>query len=177
MLCSSPCPYSLCLPPPNPFPAPTLAAGAILCLLSSLPAFPQDAGVSCRFPRSSNPTAAERQFRMHREESGEGEREVNRGEAPQKTPTLRRTGHGRGEGARAKPGEVRLRAAEPPRRCPLPAPPPCPPRLPANGGIVPDLSGEDRVSRSLQLGEHQCKNKQFKIIAIIKKKNKIKKED
>lgn len=63
------------LPPPSKsLPSPNSHSRGLLCLLS-LPVFPRDVGLSCRLPRSSNPTPAKKQFRMHREEEERGERE------------------------------------------------------------------------------------------------------
>lgn len=125
-------------PAPNPSPAPFPTAGAV-CARCPPCSILRDAGLGAAIPGSFGCTGkraagagAKRTGKKHRER-------------PQ------RWGR-RGEGSRQSRGGP----AEPPHRSLLPL------RLPSHGGMGPARSGEDRVSRSLPLGEHQYQNKRFK---------------
>lgn len=140
--CTSPSPCSPCLPLQIPSQPHSRQPGCPLPALSSQA--PPGCGVRCRLPRSSEP----RHFRMHRR----GRERSKREKSPRETPALGRTGR-RGP---AEPGES--------RKALLPL------LLPSNGGMGPARSGEDRVSRSLPLGEHQYQRKKKKKRFYIYKK-------
>lgn len=152
MLGNSPRPYSLCLPPLQIPSQPQLSQpGLSSACFPPCRHSPGTRGLAAGSPGAAIPPVLKGSLGCtgRGDKRGGGGERSEGGKCTAKDPTVAKDGE-------KEPRQSRGRSVYE-RPSLSPAPPPCPPRLPSNGGIVLDLSGEDRVSRSLQLGEHQCK--------------------